>query len=267
MIIDFHTHMFPDKIAKGTIDFLAGVCKIEPHTDGTYTGLKKETLGSGIDLSVALPIVTKPSQFQSVNTFAVKYQEKPILSFGSIHPDSSDYRGELRRIKDMGLKGIKLHPDYQEVYFNDIRYKRIVAYASELDLIISVHAGADPKSPEDIHCTPRMSAEVIWDTHPTKLVLAHMGGNNQWDDVEKYLVGKEVYFDTGVVLNRMPQEQFLRIVRAHGADKILFATDSPWSGQKEFLRIIKEMPLTEEERIKILGENAKKLLDFPMMLC
>lgn len=267
MIIDFHTHMFPDKIAKGTIDFLAGVCKMPPYTDGTYMGLKKETLESGVDLSVALPIVTKPAQFQSINTFASGYQEKPILSFGSIHPDSADYRAELRQIKDMGLKGIKLHPDYQEVYFNDIRYKRIVAYASELDLIISVHAGADPKCPNDIHCTPRMSAEVIWDTHPVKLVLAHMGGNEQWDDVEKYLVGKEVYFDTGVVLDKMSREQFLRIVRAHGADKILFATDSPWSGQKEFLQIIQEMPLTEEERIKILGENAKKLLDFPITLC
>lgn len=267
MIIDFHTHMFPDKIAKGTIDFLAGVCKIAPHTDGTYTGLKKETLESGVDLSVALPIVTKPAQFQSINTFASRYQDKPVLSFGSIHPDSADYRAELRQIKDMGLKGIKLHPDYQEVYFNDIRYKRIVAYASELDLIVSVHAGTDPKCPDDIHCTPRMSAEVIWDTHPAKLVLAHMGGNEQWDDVEKYLVGKEVYFDTGVVLDKMPREQFLRIVKAHGADKILFATDSPWSGQKEFLRIMKEMPLTEEERIKILGENAKKLLDFPVTLC
>ena len=91
MIIDFHTHMFPDKIAKGTIDFLAGVCKIKPYTDGTYEGLKKETLSSGVDLSVALPIVTKPSQFETINTFASHYQERPVLSFGSIHPDCEDY--------------------------------------------------------------------------------------------------------------------------------------------------------------------------------
>ena len=260
MIIDFHTHMFPDKIAKGTIDFLAGVCKIKPYTDGTYEGLKKETLSSGVDLSVALPIVTKPSQFETINTFASHYQERPVLSFGSIHPDCEDYKGKLRQIKEMGLKGIKLHPDYHEVYFNDIRYKRIISYASELDFIISVHAGADPKCPDDIHCTPPMSAEVIRDTEAPKLVLAHMGGNDQWDEVEEYLVGKQVYFDTGVVLDKMPEEQFIRIVRNHGADKILFATDSPWRGQKEFLEIIRRMPLTDDERKKILGENACKLL-------
>lgn len=260
MIVDFHTHMFPDKIAKGTIDFLAGVCKMPPFTDGTFEGLRKETLSSGVDLSVALPIVTKPSQFESINAFASRYQEKPVLSFGSIHPDCGDYKGKLCRIKEMGLKGIKLHPDYQEVYFNDIRYKRIVSFASELGLIVSVHAGADPKCPDDIHCTPAMSAEVLKDTQAAKLVLAHMGGNLQWDEVEEYLVGRQVYFDTGVVLDKMPQEQFLRIVRAHGADRILFATDSPWAGQKEFIKILREMPLSEEEQRKILGENAQKLL-------
>ncbi|MGN1267513.1 MAG: amidohydrolase family protein, partial [Dorea sp.] len=161
MIIDFHTHMFPDKIAKGTIDYLAEICQTQPCTDGTYAGLKKETDESGVDISVALPIVTNPKQFDSINRFASNYQTGKVLSFGSIHPDSDDYKGQLLKIKELGFKGIKLHPDYQEVYFNDIRYKRIVSYASELDLIVVVHAGQDPKSPEDIHCTPQMSAELI----------------------------------------------------------------------------------------------------------
>ena len=213
-----------------------------------------------MDLSVALPIVTNPKQFDSINRFASNYQEGNVLSFGSIHPDSDDYKGQLSQIKEMGLKGIKLHPDYQEVHFNDIRYKRIVSYASELDLIVVVHAGMDPKSPKDIHCTPQMSAELICDVQPSKLVLAHMGGNQQWNEVEEYLVGKNVYFDTGVVLDKMDEEQFLRMVRNHGVDKILFATDSPWSGQKEFLKIINEMDLTSEEKEKILGINACKLL-------
>lgn len=260
MIIDFHTHMFPDKIAKGTIEYLADICKMEPYTDGTYEGLKAETEESGVDISVALPIVTKPKQFDSINTFASHYLDGNVRSFGSIHPENEDYKEKLRHIKELGMKGIKLHPDYQETYFNDIRYKRIVAYATELDLITVVHAGQDPKSPEDIHCTPQMSAELIDDVKPEKLVLAHMGGNFQWDDVERYLVGKQVYFDTGVVLDKMPEEQFLRIVRTHGEDKILFATDSPWSGQKEFSAIMQRTGLTDDEREKIFAGNACRLL-------
>lgn len=260
MIIDFHTHMFPVKIAKGTLEFLASVCHTEPFTNGTYEGLEASGAGAGVDISVALPIVTKPSQFDSVNKFAAAHQEGRILSFGGIHPDSSDYKGQLLQLKHMGFKGIKLHPDYQEVYFNDIRCKRIVDYASELGMIVSVHAGADPKCPKDIHCTPLMAAELIDEVRPEKLVLAHMGGNDQWDEVEEFLVGKQVYFDTGVVLGRIPDEQFIRIVRMHGSEKILFATDSPWAGQKEFVDYLNHMDITEEEKQQILGENACRLL-------
>lgn len=262
MIIDFHTHMFPDKIAKGTLDFLAGVCRIKPYTDGTFTGLCESARQAGINISIALPAVTKPSQAESVNRFAAQFQEGPVISFGGIHPDCENYKEILRQLRDMGIKGIKLHPDYQDMYFDDIRYKRLVSYASELSLIVSVHAGRDPKCPQDVHCTPQMALELIRDVRPDKLVLAHMGGNELWDETERFLVGQNVYFDTGVVLGRMPKEQFIRMVRSHGADKILFATDSPWGGQKEFVEILSDMPLTSAEKELIFSGNARRLLDF-----
>lgn len=260
MIIDFHTHIFPDKIAKGTLEFLEGKCKTKPYTDGTYKGLLASTKEARIDVSIALPVVTKPSQYPSITRFALQYQEGPILSFAGVHPQDPCAGEQLEELKQLGFKGIKLHPDYQETYFNDLRYKRIVARACELGLIIVVHAGQDPKCPDDVHCTPQMAAELIREVQPEKLVLAHVGGNEQWDEVEEYLVGKDVYFDTGVVLDKMSREQFLRIVRTHGAEKILFATDSPWADQKKYVQILREMPLTEEERAKILGKNAEKLL-------
>ena len=260
MIIDFHTHMFPDKIAKGTLDFLEGVCKVTPYTDGTYEGLKASGERAGVDISVALPAVTKVSQIPSINRFASSYLEGPVISFGGIHPESENYKQELQEIKSLGMKGIKLHPDYQEMYFNDIRYKRLVSYASELGLITVVHAGRDPKCPEDVHCTPQMALELIREVAPENMVLAHLGGNEMWDDVEEYLVGQDVYFDTGVVLGKIPDEQFVRIVRTHGADKILFATDSPWAGQKEFIELLSGMPLTEEVKDQIFYKNACSLL-------
>lgn len=260
MIIDFHTHMFPDKIAKGTIDLLAGICKVTPYGDGTYTGLLDSAREAGIDLCIALPAVTKISQVESINRFAAKYQEKPIISFGGIHPACENYKEILREIKNLGMKGIKLHPDYQDMYFNDIRYKRLIAFASELELIVSVHAGVDPKCPEDVHCTPKMAREVIREVQPEKLVLAHLGGNLLWNDIERELVGLDVFFDTGVVLDHISQEQFLRIVRNHGADKILFATDFPWKSQKKFKKPLSDMPLSPKEKDLIFSENACRLL-------
>ena len=178
MIIDFHTHMFPDKIAARTIDFLSKTGgDMNPFTDGTWKGLKESTKQAGIDHSIVLPIATRPGQFHTINEFATHFQEGTLISFGSLHPESENYKEELRQIQDMGMKGIKLHPDYQDTYFNDIRYKRIISYATELGLIISVHAGQDPKCPDNIHCTPAMAEEVLNEVEPEKLVLAHMGGN------------------------------------------------------------------------------------------
>lgn len=260
MIIDFHTHMFPDKIARGTLEFLEGACKTRPCTDGTYKGLLSSTRRAGVDISVALPVVTKPSQFHSVNEFASHYQEGQIISFGGIHPEEEDYKEQLKQLKNMGFKGIKLHPDYQDMYFDDIRYKRIVSYASELGLIVSVHAGVDPKCPQDVHCTPKMAEEMLLEVQPAMLVLAHFGGNEMWDDVERYLVGRDVYLDTAVVLDTMDEEQFVRMVRNHGADKVLFATDSPWRDQREFVERMQRIPLTDEEREQIFAGTARKLL-------
>ena len=247
MIIDFHTHMFPDKIAGRTLDYLSGIFGASPFADGTYTGLCNSMGKGAVDISIALPAVTKVSQVAAINRFASAYTEGPVISFGGIHPECENYKEILKEIKNLGLKGIKLHPDYQDMYFDNIRYERIIDAASELGLITVVHAGVDPKCPEDVHCTPEMARKVLDDVKPEKLVLAHMGGNEMWDDVERYLVGQNVYFDTGVILNTMPQEQFLRIVHMHGADRILFGTDSPWADQKNFVALLEHMPLTEEE--------------------
>lgn len=259
-MIDFHTHIFPDHIAEKSIPHLAEVCKTTPYTDGKKDGLLRSTEEAGLMCSIVLPVVTAPKQFDSIHRFAMQFLEGSLISFGGIHPEHEDYKEKLRWIKGQGFKGIKLHPDYQGTYFNDIRYKRIISYASELELIVLTHAGLDPLCPDDIHCTPQMAAEMIREVKPTKLVLAHMGGNEMTDEVERYLIGQDVYLDTSYVLDKMDEQQFIRIVRNHGADKILFASDSPWAGQKDFVEYFKKIPLTKEEQRIIGCENAKKLL-------
>lgn len=259
-MIDFHTHIFPEKIAKKTLNFLSSRCGTEPFTDGTAEGLRASAKKTGLSLSVALPVVTNPAQFESINRYAKSISGEGILSFGGIHPESENYKQQLIQLKGMGFKGIKLHPAYQGTNFNDIRYKRILGYASDLDLIVSVHAGYDPGYPGENYCTTKMVLEVVDEVQPTKLVLAHMGGFMHWDDVERDLAGADVWLDTAVVFGVIDREQFVRLCRSHGCDRILFATDSPWSGQEESACYFQEMNLTTEEKQLIFQENARKLL-------
>lgn len=263
MIIDFHTHIFPDKIAARSIEALSKVSGVTAATDGTLNGLLASMERSGVDMSVIMPVVTKTSQFESVNTFAAKVNEQyagRLLSFGGIHPDSEDYKAELNRIKELGLPGIKLHPDYQGVMIDDVRYMRIIEYANELGLIILVHAGIDIGLPEPVHCPPDKARKVLDAIKPEKLVLAHMGGWKQWEQVYEYLAGENVYMDTAFTFDYISMDAFMNILQVHDREKILFATDSPWSDAAIDIEVVKALPMAPQEIENILANNAKKLL-------
>lgn len=266
MIVDFHTHIFPEKIAARTIEKLENIGHVKAFTDGREESLVASMAEAGVDVSVVLPVVTKPEQFSSVNEFAMrlneKYQDRSprLVSFGGIHPDTLNYKRELRTIRDLGLPGIKLHPDYQDTYFDDIRYMRILDYASELGLISVVHAGVDIGFPDHVRCTPQMIRRVLDEVAPTRFVLAHYGAFGLWEEVEELIAGEDVYLDTAYTFGFIEEEVFLRIQKKHGAERILFATDSPWSGQKESLAHLKKLDMKQEDYNKILGQNAQELL-------
>lgn len=274
MIIDFHTHIFPDKIAAKTIESLGTLAGVQAATDGTLNGLLNSMDKSKVDMSVIMPVCTKPEQFDSINVFAKKVNDTysgKLLSFGGIHPDCENYKEKLDYIKSLGLPGIKIHPDYQKVMIDDIRFMRIIEYASELGLIILAHAGIDIGLPEPVHCPPDKMRKVLNIIKPEKMVLAHYGGWKQWDMVYEYLAGENVYLDTaflfGVknsfsdVLNYMNQDMFLKIMEKHDSSKILFATDSPWSDAKAGIEYIRNLSVSEKVKTQILGGNAMDLLE------
>lgn len=263
MVIDFHTHIFPDKIAAKSIAHLEEASGITAATDGTLQGLLNSMEKNNVDLSVILPVVTRPSQFETVNQFAAEVNRKyngKLISFGGIHPYSEDYKAELDEIKELGLIGIKLHPDYQRVMIDDERNMRIIEYADSLGLIIMVHAGIDIGLPTPVHCPPDKAAKVIDMLKPKKLILAHFGGWKQWAEVYELLAGKNVYFDTSFTFDYIEENLFLSILDKHGYEKVLFATDSPWSDAKEAVEIVKSLPVGQEVKEAILSGNSKKLL-------
>ena len=264
MIIDFHTHIFPDKIAGKTIESLSNKANVKAATNGTLDGLLLSMEESGVDMSVILPVATKAAQMENINTYAKSVCDNypgKLISFGGIHPDCEDYKGELKHIKELGLKGIKIHPDYQGVMIDDVRFMNIIEYASELGLIIVTHAGIDIGMPEPVHCPPDKMRKVLDKIKPEKMVLAHLGGWQQWDMVYEYLAGENVYLDTAFTFDYIEEEMFLKILNKHDKDKILFATDSPWSGAASDIEAVRNLPISSELEEKIFSKNAKKLLD------
>ena len=280
MIIDMHTHIFPDKISAAVIDKLSRKAKIVAFTNGSLRGLKNSMDAAQIDLSIVLPVATNTSQVEKINSSAAALNERfgdaGIVSLGCIHPDYTNYREELRRVKNRGLKGIKIHPVYQDTNLDDIKFLHILDRAAELDLIVVTHTGLDIGFPGAVKCSPQMARHVVDTVGDFKFVLAHMGGWRNWDDVLKLLGDTKVFIDTafstGTIVPRsdchwepddlklMDAAQFMKFVAVFGADRILFGTDSPWSSQKTSLEFIRALPLNADDKAKILGGNAQRLL-------
>ena len=268
MIIDFHTHVFPDKIAQSTISALESKGGNKASTDGTVDGLLNHMKNSDVDVAVALPVLTKPTQFESVVKFAQIVNERfasqaqgKIISFAGIHPACEDIPSKMKLIKDLGLLGVKIHPDYQSTFIDDEGYIQILKCAKDLDLIVVTHSGVDDAYVgEPVKCPPELCLKVINKVGHEKFVLGHYGAHKQWKDVLALLCGKNVYFDTAFTLHEIDKDLFKAILDKHGNDKVLFATDCPWRNMKEDIKIIKSFNLGQETLDNILYKNAKKLL-------
>ncbi len=260
MVIDFHVHCFPEDIAKRATESLSRAANLPLNSDGTVCAIKASMKRAGIDKSLIQNIATKPSQTGKITQWASSIQDDEILAFGSVHPEAEDWKDQLVRIKEAGLKGIKFHPEYQSFYVDDQKMYPIYEKAADLGLIIIFHAGGDLGMPEPYHCTPDRMKRALRAIPGSRVVAAHMGGFDYWDDVERYLVGEDMFFDTSFSLNVMDQEQFRRILSGHGHERLLFASDSPWGDQYTEAERFRNLELTDEARSAIMGGNAAKLL-------
>lgn len=267
MIIDFHTHAFPDRIYERTIKILEDniltysgyVCKAVGS--GNVDGLIESMAQNDVDCSVVLPIATAPKQTENINNFAAEINGKSnIYSFGSLHPENDDIEGILEHIAELGLKGIKLHPEYQSLFIDSPESLRILRKCDDLGLYTVLHAGNDHGCPPPVHCSPERLSHVLDYVSGKYIIAAHMGGWDVWDEAERYIIGTPFIIDTCFSLHLLNQADALRMIRNHGADKVLFGTDWPWYSPKKTYELLLRLNLTNEELEKISSANAKRIL-------
>lgn len=264
-IIDIHAHIFPDKIAEKAVENIGNYYGIPMHGKGTVSDLLESGRKIGVYKYIVHSTATKFEQVKSINNFIVSVQASNncIIGFGTLHPGlgNIEIKEEIERLKSFGIRGVKLHPDFQGF---DIDHKGMMPIYSAIEgkFPLLIHMGDENKT----FSRPKRLAQIL-DMFPGLTVIAaHMGGYKMWEESMEYLVGKDVYFDTSSTLMFLDRSRVVEMIRTHGVEKVLFGTDYPmWSHQDELQRLC-ELDLSADELELILWKNACRIIDdIPLM--
>jgi predicted TIM-barrel fold metal-dependent hydrolase len=258
-IIDIHAHVFPDDVAAAAMPRLQEEADVEATYDGTLAGLLQEMDRAGIDVAVTQPVATKPSQVNGINEWASGTAGERIVPFGSLHPDTENPAAEVAKMASLGLRGVKMHPEYQAFRPDEDRMAPLYEALIEADMIVLFHAGLDIAIPTDFG-RPGAFARMLERWPDLTAILAHMGGWNLWDEVRACLLGAPAYFDTSYAYGHMRDEDFLELVVGHGAERVLFGTDGPWADMSAEIRWLAELGMPPADLEAILGGNAERML-------
>lgn len=267
-IFDAHTHVFPEKVHARAVEVLIQKSHGLPaFTDGSRQDQERKALGAGYDGWLNCPVVTSARQMTSVNDWVASWNRWPHLSLGGLFPNApmEEVLAEARRIRSLGLLGVKFHPEYQEFNILEERLASLWELLADLKLPALFHAGSDigflGATP---HSRPADFARLAERFPNLTIICAHLGGWRNWDQVEQDLAGAPLYLDTSFSRGWMTdQEQFERIIRKHGTHRVLFGTDSPWSPLPQALQEIHQTSLSPQEKQAILFHNAAQLFSLP----
>lgn len=256
-IFDCHTHIFPESIAQNAVTNIGKYYHIDMHGSGTVDALIESGREIGVDRYIVHSSATRAGQVKAINSFiadVVKNHEN-MVGFGTLHAQLDDLNTEVQRIISLNLRGIKLHPEFQNFFIDDASmlpvYREI-----EGKLPLLIHMGDENQDSS----SPLRLARIL-DMFPKLVVIgAHFGGYRMWDQAMEYLIGRNLYLDTSSSLYFLEPSMAVEMIRKHGAEKFLFGTDFPMWNHKEEIKRFFALDLSEKEKRMILYDNAARLL-------
>ena len=227
---------------------------------GTAGELLRVSAENGIALNVVLPVAVKPSGVTHINDFAVKMQQehKEFYCFGTIHAGMENIEDEVSRLMELGLHGIKLHPDTQLFDIDDERMLPVYEMI-EGKIPLMVHSGDfryGYSHPERLRRVMKQFPDLV-------CIAAHFGGWSMPDEGVKYLSDMEKCFvDISSSFTDITIQKGEELVSLFGEDRVLFASDFPLGSPAVEKENLLKMNISDSVREKIAYKNAERLLGF-----
>jgi len=256
MVIDSHTHIFPEHVVDRAMEVLRDRYQAQPVARPTPDGLRRHMDECGVDGAVVVAVATRPEQVPSINQWLGDLGDDRFIPFGSLHPQVADLAGEVQRLLDLGFPGIKLHAHFQGLRLDDPEFVSMLELVGER-LLVLMHGGDEIVPVPHVEPTPPRLLRLHERLPQVRFILAHLGSYQRWDEVEELLVGRDVVFDASYVFGKCPDERIERLIRAHGPERV---SDFPWQTESQGLAGMARLSLSDEERQALLWGNLLRLL-------
>ena len=263
-IFDIHTHTYPEAIAEKAVTSLGKFYDFVPEGKGTYAELEQVGRKAQVCGFLLFSVATNAHQVQKVNdgiaALVKQSREKGFETVGlaGMHQDYPDFAEEIARVRALGLRGVKLHPDIQAINIDDPRLLPLYALLERENMLLYLHVGDN--RPAYRFSTARRLRNVLERYPNLEVVTAHLGGYQAWMDSASLAEYPHVWFDTSSALWAMTPGYASELIHTLGADRVMFGTDYPVKVYETELARFFALDLTEEERVNILYANAARLL-------
>lgn len=257
-IIDFHTHIYPDKIADKAAESIAKFYRLDGDgLVGSVDNLLKLEQEAGVEQAAVLPVAMKPNQTRRVNEFVRETTQihKNLIGFGTVHAGMDNLCEEGEFLIRNGYRGVKIHPDMQHFAINDLRlYPFYDLIQGKLPIIF--HMGDSRYN----YSNP-VRLRIILNQFPQlTCIAAHLGGLEMYDIAYDNLYETNCCLDISSVLRFSPGDEVLKWIRAYGAERMIFGTDFPlWNPVKE-VKTFQSLGLTTRELEQIGHKTAERIL-------
>lgn len=264
-VFDIHTHTYPEPIAEKACISLGKFYDLPIQGTGTYAHLESQSAANNIGGYLLFSVATNAHQVPKVNTSIAALAELSrshgfkSVGFAGMHQDYPDFEGEINRSVELGLRGVKIHPDIQGVDINDARLFPLYEILQSKNLPVYLHMG-DGRPQYQFSRADKL-VDVLNKFPRLEVVAAHLGGYLAWEASMELLAGREhVWYDTSSALWAMTTEYAETVIGKLGTENIMFGTDYPIVNTAEELARFFKIRLTEQQREDILWNNAIRFL-------
>lgn len=258
-IIDIHTHIYPDRIARKATESVRNFYQLRGSnvTDGTVDTLLERGKMAGISQYVVLPVSNAANRVHHINEFILEQTKEHdcLIGFGTVHADMEDLSEEVDWILKAGLRGIKMHPDSQRFTIDDHRlYPVYDAIQGKLPVLL--HMGDQRYN----YSHPLRLRRVLKMFPKLEVIAAHFGGYSMFDTARELLADMDCIFDISSALMFMEPGQAERYINSYGAERMAYGTDYPLWDPVDEVKRFQQLKLTDEQFEQIAHKTAERFL-------